>query len=87
MNNLKKISTILANGTKVEYNVILTFKSNKTNKNYCIYTDDTYDQNKKLRFYAASYAPTQSTPYLGEPTTKEEWAEITTIIDQVIPKK
>lgn len=87
MNNLKKISTILANGTKVEYNVILTFKSNKTNKNYCIYTDDTYDQNKKLRFYAASYVPTQSTPYLGEPTNKEEWAEITTIIDQVIPIK
>ena len=27
MDNLKKISTILSNGTKVEYNVILTFKS------------------------------------------------------------
>ena len=87
MNNLKKISTILANGTKVEYNVILTFKSNKTNKNYCIYTDDTYDQNKKLRFYAAIYDSAQQTPYLGEPTNKEEWAEITTIIDQVIPIK
>lgn len=87
MNNLKKISTILANGTKVEYNVILTFKSNQTNKNYCIYTDDTYDQNKKLRFYAACYDPKAPTPYLGEPTTQEEWTEITSIIDKVIPIK
>lgn len=87
MENLKKISTILANGTKVEYNVILTFKSNKTNKNYVVYTDNTYDQNKKLRFYAAIYDPTQATPYLGEPTTKEEWTEITSIIDSVIPTK
>lgn len=87
MNNLKKISTILSNGTKVEYNVILTFKSNQTNKDYVIYTDNTYDQNKKLRFYAAVYDPKATTPYLGEPTTKEEWTEITTIIDSVIPPK
>lgn len=87
MNTSKKISTILANGTKVEYNVILTFKSNITNKNYVVYTDNTFDQNKKLRFYAASYDPKEPTPYLGEPTTKEEWSEITSIIDKVIPPK
>ena len=87
MNDLKKISTILSNGTKVEYNVILTFKSNKTNKHYCIYTDDTIDQNKKLRFYVAVYDPNGPTPFLGEPTTKEEWSEITSIIDNTIPIK
>ncbi len=87
MNDLKKISTILSNGTKVEYNVILTFKSKITNKNYVIYTDNTYDQNKKIRLYAAIYDPTQANPYLGEPTTKEEWTEITQVIDQVIPIK
>ena len=87
MNNLKKISTILSNGTKVEYNVILTFKSNLTNKNYVIYTDNTFDQNNKLRFYAGVYDQTQANPYLGEPTTKEEWTEITNIINSVIPIK
>lgn len=86
-NNLKKISTILSNGTKVEYNVILTFKSNTNNKNYVIYTDNTIDQNKKLRFFAAVYNPEEQNPYLGEPTSKEEWSEITTIIDSVIPPK
>lgn len=87
MNEIKKISTILANGTKVEYQVILIFKNNNNQKNYVIYTDNTYDQNKKLRFYAATYDPNLATPFLGEPTTKEEWQEITKIIDQVIPIK
>ena len=87
MNELKKISTILSNGTKVEYNVILTFKSNITNKNYCIYTDDTLDQNNKLRVYTAVYDPTLPNPYLGEPTTKEEWNEITGVINNVIVAK
>ena len=87
MNELKKISTILSNGTKVEYNVILTFKSNITNKNYCIYTDDTLDQNNKLRVYTAVYDPTLPNPYLGEPTTKEEWNEITNVINNVIVPK
>ncbi len=80
-----KISTILSNGTKVEYNVILTFTSKITNKSYCVYTDNTYDKNKKLRFYTAVYNPNIDNQYMGEPTTKEEWNEITKKIDQVIP--
>ena len=87
MNDRKKISTTLANGTKIEYDVILTFYNANTKKNYVIYTDNTLDQNKKIRFYAAKYDPNLPTPYLGEPTTKEEWTAITTIIDQVIPAR
>lgn len=87
MNQSKIISTILSNGTKVDYNVILTFKSNITNKNYVVYTDNTLDQNKKLRFYAALYDPNNQIPYLGEPTTKEEWQELTNIVNKVIPVK
>jgi uncharacterized protein YrzB (UPF0473 family) len=87
MNELKKISTILSNGTKVEYTVIFTFKNNQNHKNYCVYTDNTYDQNNKLRFYVATYDPSKPTPYLGEPTTKEEWNEITNIINKIIPLK
>ena len=87
MDNLKKISTTLSNGTKVYYNVILTFTSTKTNKNYVVYTDNTIDQNKKLRFYAAIYDKKLPNPYLGEPTTKEEWSEITKVLDQVIIPK
>ena len=87
MNNLMKISTILSNGTKVEYKVVLTFKDEVSNKNYCVYTDDTIDQNNKLRFYVAVYDTSLANPYLGEPVSTEEWNKITTIINSVIPLK
>lgn len=87
MNEIKKISTVLSNGTKVDYNVILTFKSVLSGKNYVVYTDNTYDQNKKIRFYAAVYNPDLPTPFIGEPTTKEEWTEIVNVIDNVILPK
>ena len=87
MSEIKRISTILANGTKVDYNVILTFKSVISGKNYVVYTDNTYDQNKKIRFYAAIYNPELPTPFIGEPATKEEWNEIVSAIDNVILPK
>ena len=87
MADLKKISTILSNGTKVDYNVILTFINPQTNKNYVVYTDNTLDKNNKLRFYSAIYDPNLSNPYIGEPTTKEEWTYITSILNQIIPVK
>ena len=87
MNEIKRISTILSNGTKVDYNVILTFKSILSGKNYVVYTDNTYDSNKKIRFYVAVYNPDLPTPFIGEPTTKEEWREITNVIDNVVLSK
>ncbi len=85
MNSIPKIYTTLSNGVKVEYTVILTFENK--NNNYVVYTDNTLDKNKKLRLYVAKYNPNQTTPFLGEPTTKEEWNEITKIINSVILPK
>ena len=87
MEEVKRISTVLANGTKVDYNVILTFKSIISGKNYIVYTDNTYDPNKKIRFYAAVYNPDLPIPFIGEPASKEEWSEITNAIDNVIIPK
>ena len=85
MNSIPKIYTTLSNGVKVEYTVILTFENK--NNNYVVYTDNTLDKNKKLRLYVAKYNPNQPNPFLGEPTTKEEWNEITNIINRVILPK
>ncbi len=84
---MKTISTTLPNGTKINYNVILTFKSIISNKNYVIYTDNTYDKDNKLRVYAATYREEYISPFIEEPTTKEEWNEIIKVIDTVIPAK
>ena len=87
MNNKKKISTILSNGTKIEYDVVLTFFNETNNKNYLIYTDNTLDQNNKLRLYVAIYDPNLKNKYLGEPKTQEEWTFINNILNKVIPQK
>lgn len=87
MNNIKKISTILSNGTKIEYNVILKVENSQTNKNYVLYTDNTLDKSNKLRIYAAIYNPELANPYLGEPTTKEEWNFLINILNKIIPPK
>lgn len=85
MNNIPKIYTTLSNGIKVEYTVILTCIIN--NINYVVYTDNTYDKNKKIKFFVAKYNPSQEIPFLGEPTTKEEWNEVTKVINSVILPK
>ena len=85
MNNIPKVYTISPNKTKIEYTVILTCTLN--NNNYIVYTDNTFDQNKKIRLFAAKYNPKQEVPFLGEPTTKEEWNELIKIINSVIPHK
>ena len=87
MNNRKKVSTTLSNGTKIEYDVVLIFQNESNNKNYLIYTDNTLDQNNKLRLYAAIYDSKLQNPYLGEPKTQEEWTYINNILNKVIPQK
>ena len=81
------ISTTLPNNTKIYYNVILTFKSIISGKDYVVYTDNTFDNQNKIRFYAAIYNPTLLNPFVSEPVTKEEWEEITRVIDNVILEK
>lgn len=87
MNSTKKISTKLLDGTIIEYNVVLTFFYEQNNKNYVIYTDNTLDQNNRIRLYTAIYNPNLNNPYIGEPTTKEEWTYINNILNQTIPQK
>ena len=82
-----KVSTILSNGKKIEYQVIMTFINPNNNKNYLIYTDNTIDQSNKIRFYAGIYDPKITPAFLGEPTTKEEWIYINNVLNKVIPPK
>ena len=79
----KKIFTILENGVKKEYDVILTFKNEKNEKDYVVYTDNTYDDDNKLKIYAALYNPLTD-EFLGYVEDKEEWKEIINILDNVL---
>lgn len=85
MNN-KKIITTLSDGSKKEFDIIFTFKNENTEKDYIVYTDNSIDQNNKLRIYASIYNPT-SLEFIGEPKTKEEWAEIYRLLDNILLNK
>ena len=79
----KKIFTILNDGTKKEYDVILTFKNEKNDNNYVVYTDNTYDDDNKLKIFAALYNPLTG-EFLGHVENKEEWKDIVKILDNVV---
>ena len=72
------------NGKEKEYDVILTFHSVKQDKDYIVYTDNTYDKDGKLKIYSAIYNSNLEDPLVGFPTTKEELDEISLIIEKAL---
>lgn len=85
MNN-KKIYTTLSDGSKIEYDVILTFTNDHNNKDYVVYTDNTYDENNKLKIYAAIYNPLDF-EFIGVPKSQDEWNKIYELLDKVFEIK
>jgi len=81
-----KIYTTLEDGTKIEYDVILTFHNDNNNKDYIVYTDNKYDSENKLRIFASTYNPYDNT-FIENPTSEEEWAEIYKVLDSVLLDK
>lgn len=78
-----KIFSINKNGEKINYDVILTFKSEINKQDYVVYTDNTYDEENKLRIYAAIYNPL-SNEFIKEVEEQEEWDEIYKLLDKVM---
>mgnify|MGYP003296401041 CR=1 FL=1 len=75
MNDKKLIKIIDDFGNETEYEILITFKWTKTNKNYIIYTDNTSDENGNLNIFASIYYPQDDTK-LDAIETDEEWNEI-----------
>lgn len=82
----KKIYTTIKDGQKIEYDVILTFKNEKNNKDYVVYTDNQMDAQNKLKIYAATYNPLTN-EFLEVPESTEEWVEIYKVLDKVLLEK
>ena len=81
MNN--KIYAIKDDGQLVNYDLLLTFKSDIDGNNYFIYTDNVVDNGNKIRLYAGIYDPIVTGKYLGEPSTTAQWQEILSVLDKV----
>ncbi len=74
-------SMIDENGNEVVYDVLFTFESEETNKNYIVYTDNTKDENGNIEVYASIYDPENPKSKLEAIETEKEWKVIETILN------
>ena len=72
------------NGKEIECEVLFTFESEETGKNYMVYTDHSKDEEGNTRIYAATYTPGQEQQTLLPIETEKEWKVIETILDEVM---
>ena len=52
-----KFKVIDDQGNEIECEVLFTFESDETNKNYIVYTDNTTDEQGNTKVYASIYTP------------------------------
>ncbi len=70
-------------GKEVECEVLFTFESEETNKNYMVYTDNTEDEEGNTKVYASIYNPEEENPTLQPIETDKEWTIIETILSEI----
>lgn len=71
------------NGKDVECEVLFTFESEETKKNYMVYTDNTTDEEGNIKVYASTYEPDVEPTVLKPIETDKEWKVIETILDEI----
>ncbi len=70
-------------GKEVECEVLFTFESDETKKNYIVYTDNTEDEEGNTKVYASIYNPDEDETKLLPIETEKEWKIIETILDEL----
>lgn len=70
-------------GKEIECEVLFTFESDETKKNYIVYTDNTIDEEGNTKVYASIYNPDQDETKLLPIETDKEWKIIETILDEL----
>ena len=74
-------SMIDENGNEVVYDVLFTFESDETKKNYIVYTDNTRDELGNIEVYASIYFPDDENGRLEAIESEKEWKVIETILE------
>ena len=70
-------------GVEVECEVLFTFESDETKKNYIVYTDNTLDKSGNTKVYASIYNPDEQETKLLPIETDKEWKIIETILEEL----
>ena len=70
-------------GETIVCDILFTFDSEETGKSYIVYTDNSKDENGKVRVYASIYDPKNPNSKLEEIKTEKEWKVIETILSSI----
>jgi len=76
-----KFTVIDNEGKEIECEVLFTFESDETNKNYIVYTDNTKDEIGNIKVYASIFDPNSETTKLDPIETEKEWNIIENILE------
>lgn len=83
MNERMTFKAINDQGVEVQYEVLFTFESDETGKNYIVYTDDTTDDSGNVKVYASTYIAEGEKYNLSAIETDKEWKIIETILNEL----
>ena len=83
MNKENKFKVIDKDGKEIEFEVLFTFESDETNKNYMVYTDNSLDEEGNTRVYASVFMPEAEPLELLPVETEREWKIIETILESI----
>ena len=78
-----KFKVIDKDGKEIEFEVLFTFESDETKKNYMVYTDNSTDEEGNVRVYASVFKPDAEPLELLPVETEREWKIIETIITSI----
>ena len=70
-------------GKEIECEVLFTFESDETKKNYIVYTDNTLDDEGNTKVYASIYNPNEEETKLLPIESDKEWKIIETILEEL----
>ncbi|MDY5058923.1 MAG: DUF1292 domain-containing protein [Bacilli bacterium] len=83
MNKENTFKIIDKDGKEIEFEILFTFESDETNKNYMVYTDNTTDEEGNTKVYASVFNPNAEPLELLPVETEREWKVIETIITSI----
>ena len=83
MNEKMTFKAVNNEGKEVECEVLFTFLSEETNKNYMVYTDNTTDVDGNVKVYASIYNPDKPESELLPIETEAEYRTIETILKEI----
>lgn len=83
MDKENKFKVIDKDGKEIEFEVLFTFESDETKKNYMVYTDNSTDEEGNVRVYSSVFKPDAEPLELLPVETEREWKIIETILDSI----